>query len=148
MNDQIATQIDTLNSVKDTVTSAITSGDLPELTFSLDNITSDSLIITVLGYTIVFLSLLFLFVTFMNLAKIIKYNTTRKLRAQGKLKEENKTDDSISGEVTAAISMALMLHFREVHDFENTVITIKKVQKPYSPWSSKIYGLRQYPEKR
>ena len=124
MNDQIATQIDTLNSVKDTVTSAITSGDLPELTFSLDNITSDSLIITVLGYTIVFLSLLFLFVTFMNLAKIIKYNTTRKLRAQGKLKEENKTDDSISGEVTAAISMALMLHFREVHDFDNTVITI------------------------
>ena len=55
---------------------------------------------------------------------------------------------SISGEVTAAISTALMLHFREIHDFESTVITIKKVQKPYSPWSSKIYGLRQYPGKR
>jgi hypothetical protein len=36
----------------------------------------------------------------------------------------------------------------EVHDFEDTVLTIKKVQKPYSPWSSKLYGLRQYPPKK
>ncbi|MDZ7766445.1 MAG: OadG family protein [Melioribacteraceae bacterium] len=121
---------------------------LPELTFTLDNITGDSLIISVLGYSIVFMSLLFLFITFMNLAKLIKYRTNKKLKAEGKLKEENSTEESLSGEVTAAISMALMLHFREVHDYENTVITIKKVQKPYSPWSSKIYGLRQYPEKR
>lgn len=148
MNENITAITDTLTSVKDTLTSAAGSSDLPELTFTLDNITGDSLIISVLGYSIVFMSLLFLFITFMNLAKLIKYRTNKKLKAEGKLTEENSTEESLSGEVTAAISMALMLHFREVHDYENTVITIKKVQKPYSPWSSKIYGLRQYPEKR
>lgn len=142
MNEKITSITDTLTSVKDTITAA---SDLPELTFTLENITGDSLIITVLGYSIVFLSLLFLFVTFMNLAKVIRYHTNRKLKAEGKLNEETTAEETLSGEVSAAISMALMLHFREVHDFENTVITIKKVQKPYSPWSSKIYGLRQYP---
>ena len=148
MNENITAITDTLTSVKDTLTTAAGSSDLPELTFTLENITGDSLIISVLGYSIVFLSLLFLFVTFMNLAKVIRYRTNRKLKAEGKLTEENETEESLSGEVAVAISMALMLHFREVHDYENTVITIKKVQKPYSPWSSKIYGLRQYPEKR
>lgn len=138
-------QLDTLSTVQDTLTAA---SDLPELGFNLSNITSDSLILTVLGYTIVFLSLLFLFVTFVNIAKVVQGNINRKLKASGKLIEKTETEETMSGEVTAAISMALMLHFREVHDFENTVITIKKVQKPYSPWSSKIYGLRQYPEKR
>lgn len=147
MNEAIQ-QSDTLQAIKDTVTSAVQSkGDLPDLHFNLANITQDSLVLTVLGYTIVFLALLFLFVTFMNIAKLLNYSVRKKLKASGKI-QEDADEVSISGEVTAAISTALMMHFREVHDFESTVITIKKVQKPYSPWSSKIYGLRQYPEKR
>ncbi|HSD63250.1 MAG TPA: hypothetical protein VLB50_05600, partial [Ignavibacteriaceae bacterium] len=55
---------------------------------------------------------------------------------------------SVSGEINAAISAALYLYFEEVHDTENTVLTIKKVQKNYSPWSSKIYGLSEYPLKK
>lgn len=146
---EIVQQSDTLQAIKDSVASTVNSvsGELPDLHFTLENITQDSLIITVLGYTIVFLSLLFLFVVFLNITKIINYNVRKKLKESGKLTEENN-EVSISGEVTAAISMALVLHFREVHDFESTVITIKKVQRPYSPWSSKIYGLRQYPGKR
>ncbi|HAH59495.1 MAG TPA: phage tail protein, partial [Bacteroidales bacterium] len=30
----------------------------------------------------------------------------------------------------------------ELHDHEDAVLTIKKVARTYSPWSSKIYGLR------
>lgn len=146
---EIVQQSDTLQAIKDSVASTVNSvsGELPDLHFTWENITQDSLIITVLGYTIVFLSLLFLFVVFLNITKIINYNVRKKLKESGKLTEENN-EVSISGEVTAAISMALVLHFREVHDFESTIITIKKVQRPYSPWSSKIYGLRQYPGKR
>lgn len=146
---EIVQQSDTLQAIKDSVASTVNSvsGELPDLHFTLENITQDSLIITVLGYTIVFLSLLFLFVVFLNITKIINYNVRKKLKESGKLTEENN-EVSISGEVTAAISMALVLHFREVHDFESTIITIKKVQRPYSPWSSKIYGLRQYTEQK
>ena len=49
--------------------------------------------------------------------------------------------------VYAAIAMALYLYQNELHDYENTVLTINKVSKNYSPWSSKLYGLREIPRK-
>ena len=39
-----------------------------------------------------------------------------------------------------AIAMALQLFLDEVHDDESNVITIKRIERRYSPWSSKIYG--------
>lgn len=50
-------------------------------------------------------------------------------------------------EVQAAIAMALYeLHNDSSHhDWEDTILTIDKVKKDYSPWSSKIYGLREIP---
>lgn len=48
------------------------------------------------------------------------------------------------GEVYAAIATALHLHMAEMHDRENAVLTINKVARTYSPWSSKIYGLNQW----
>jgi hypothetical protein len=61
---------------------------------------------------------------------------------------ENATEistEAISGEVNAAIVMTLFLYQNELHDIENTVLTIKKVSRTYSPWNSKIYGLRKNP---
>ncbi len=40
-----------------------------------------------------------------------------------------------------AIAMALHLYYDEVHDDESNVITIKRIERRYSPWSSKIYGI-------
>jgi hypothetical protein len=47
------------------------------------------------------------------------------------------------GAVFAAIATALYEVTEDVHDVESTVITIQKVTRRYSPWSSKIYGLRE-----
>jgi len=55
------------------------------------------------------------------------------------------TQNKISGEVNAAIAMALYLYSSEIHDQENPVITMIRVSRTYSPWSSKIYGLRKLP---
>jgi hypothetical protein len=46
-----------------------------------------------------------------------------------------------SGDI-AAIAMALNLHFSEMHDEESNLITINRVSRTYSPWSSKIYNMR------
>ncbi|MDE6651203.1 MAG: OadG family protein, partial [Paramuribaculum sp.] len=54
--------------------------------------------------------------------------------------------DHDSGEEIAAIVMALHEHL-DAHDQENTILTINKVKKAYSPWSSKIYGLREVPRR-
>ena len=53
----------------------------------------------------------------------------------GKDKGEIPSDDIV------AIAMALHLFYDEVHDNESNVITIKRIERRYSPWSSKIYGI-------
>jgi glutaconyl-CoA/methylmalonyl-CoA decarboxylase subunit delta len=51
----------------------------------------------------------------------------------------------MDADVNAAIAMAMYLYFQEVHDKESAVLTINRTSRSYSPWSSKIYGIRQYP---
>lgn len=63
--------------------------------------------------------------------------------------EKNPVDVmEVPGEVFAAISLAIHQLNDDSHDFENTVLTIVKTRRAYSPWSSKIYGLRQTPDKK
>ncbi|HPI38120.1 MAG TPA: OadG family protein [Ignavibacteriaceae bacterium] len=99
----------------------------------------------VIGMGIVFLSLLLLYIVFFNVAKLINLKLKKNLQKEGKSADEIEKEIDISGDVNAAIGMALHLYLSEIHDFENTVLTIKKVSRTYSPWSSKIYGLRQIP---
>lgn len=48
----------------------------------------------------------------------------------------------MEGKEKAAIAMAIYLHMNEMHDTESNIITIQRVSKAYSPWSSKIYNMR------
>ncbi|MCK9301257.1 MAG: lamin tail domain-containing protein [Bacteroidales bacterium] len=59
----------------------------------------------------------------------------------------NIPPEGVPGEVIAAISAALYEMENDVHDIENTIITIERTRRTYSPWSSKIYGLRKLPRK-
>lgn len=56
--------------------------------------------------------------------------------------------DKMSEEVAAAIGLALFHLNEEVHDVENTILTFGQSSRAYSPWSSKIYGIRQLPQRR
>lgn len=101
--------------------------------------------VAVVGFFIVFFSLTVLVVIFSRLPKIINMKFNRdKLRRQNKKEEVITQDDFIvEGNVTAAISLALHMYFSELHDEESNVVTIKKIKKAYSPWSSKIYSVNQ-----
>lgn len=48
---------------------------------------------------------------------------------------------TLPANATAAIAMALHLYYNSVHDEEPTKVTIKKVDRRYSPWNSKLYGM-------
>ena len=64
-----------------------------------------------------------------------------------KKKEAPAAKPAAAGEVhptpqeQAAIAMAMQLYFN-AHDEEPHVITIEEVERRYSPWSSKIYNMR------
>ncbi len=140
---------DTLKTAKDTLTNALDNSEvLQEIKFDPSAIIKgDGIFISIVGYLIVFLALVLLFLVFSNIAKVLQFNVRKKLAAKGEAYEGEESKFHVSGETNAAISMALYLYFEELHDLENTVLTIKKVEKAYSPWSSKIYGLRQFPKK-
>lgn len=97
-----------------------------------------------IGMGIVFLSLLLLYQVFLYITKLLNYQMKRGLVKKGESKEEAAKHLDVSGDVHAAIAMALHLYLSEIHDFENTVLTMSKVSRTYSPWSSKIYGLRNF----
>lgn len=74
-----------------------------------------------------------------------KASGPRKKKDKG-TEELHEDEEFISGELNAAIAMTIYLYQMDVHDYENTVLTIQKVSRNYSPWSSKIYNLRKMPK--
>ena len=144
---------DSINFLNDTLSTAVDSiagtSSLKNLTFDPSRIISnDGLLISVVGYVVVFAALLILFIAISNITRLLILRQKMRLKLIGEQSELTRDELSVSGEINAAIGMALYLHFSELHDFESTVLTIKKVQKTYSPWSSKIYGLREYPGRK
>lgn len=110
--------------------------------FDPNTLSSDALNIALVGYFTVFASLLALFVVFYYLPKLLKRIRQRKLEKVAE--QTNVQADEASGEVNAAIAAALHLYLEELHDEENMVITIGKIAKSYSPWSSKIYATQNW----
>lgn len=98
---------------------------------------------------VVFLVLVVCALVFGLIAYIIKRFAKRKLSKSVKaetLTASSTSTDEVPGDVMAAISMAIYQLTNDAHDVENTVLTISKTRRTYSPWSSKIYGLRQLPK--
>lgn len=73
-----------------------------------------------------------------------KKQTAKVLKNDGIVSTEDNSPDS--GETIAAIAAALAQHFSTDHDMQNTILTIKRMRKAYSPWNSKIYNMRHQPE--
>ena len=102
--------------------------------------------------SVVFLGLILLYICFKLIGKaaiklrkrnaMIAHNITDKEEAK-----EKKLGEA-PGEVIAAISMALHEAQGADHDVEETILTISRVKRSYSPWSSKIYTLRETPHKK
>lgn len=100
---------------------------------------------TLTAMFVVFMALLMLFIAFKLTGKIAKEFTRRKAIESGKAVVVDD-DHELSGEVLAAISAAIYDMEQDVHDIESTILTIDEVKRNYSPWSSKIYNLRQLPK--
>lgn len=111
----------------------------------------DGFAMTIMAMCIVFSALLLLSVCFYIISKIgERVSKVNKVKSQvavaPEIAADHKKAETDSGEVIAAIVMALHEHL-DTHDRENTVLTINKVKRAYSPWSSKIYSMRELPQR-
>ncbi len=102
-------------------------------------------VMAAIAMTVVFLALILLYLTFKYVAKAYSIDLKNRFRKERPGEEVPEEIEEIPGEVNAAIALALHMYRNQLHDMEDTVITIKKVAKAYSPWSSKIYGIRRTP---
>ena len=105
---------------------------------------------SVTAMLVVFVGLILLYISFKFIGKAsVRLRTTRAMKAKGITDREEAKEKMLGhapGEVYAAISMALHEMQSDVHDVEETVLTITRVKRSYSPWSSKIYTLRETPQ--
>ena len=101
---------------------------------------------TLVSMSIVFLGLFLLFFLFKYAGKTaIKISKSRAIKAGAEHIHDKEHIDE--GAVIAAITTALYEATEDAHDMESTVLTIHKVTRRYSPWNSKIYGLREFSRK-
>ncbi len=102
----------------------------------------DGLVISVVGILIVFVALFVLYKMFQWLSVLISMNLRQRLRREGKLAAGDSDSLMIPADHSAAIAMALYL-YNDLHDEESNVLTIERVSRLYSPWSSKYYNMRK-----
>lgn len=112
--------------------------------------------LNVAGFAFFMVFLLLIFIVFVltlsgkfftGLERSKKRKLEKLSKATGPVVEVAESDAEaivIPGEILAAISMALNVHYGDAHDIESNIITIVKGDKRYSPWSSKIYGLNVF----
>jgi len=97
---------------------------------------------TLISMMIVFLGLILLYLLFKYVGKTaMKLSRRRAVKAGVEHIHDKEHIDE--GAVIAAIATALFEVTEGTHDIESTVLTIHKVTRRYSPWNSKIYGMRE-----
>jgi Na+-transporting methylmalonyl-CoA/oxaloacetate decarboxylase gamma subunit len=102
--------------------------------------------------SVVFFGLLVLFICFKYVGKAsVSFSKRNAMKSKG-VTDLNEAKEAklgeAPGEVFAAIAMAMHELQSDVHDVEDTVLTISRVKRSYSPWSSKIYTLRETPRRK
>lgn len=105
-------------------------------------------ILALTAMSVVFLALILLYVIFKAIGNAnIKAGKKRSAASVGTDVQKSEYGE-VPGEVYAAIATAMHLYNEdsETHDEESFVVTLHHTDRTYSPWSSKIYTLRETPQ--
>ena len=107
----------------------------------------EMLLMALIGFLLVFVVLVLL----IYIMKAMGWVFTREHKAKvaASAATPHAHDHAISDqELAAAIITALKLYKSNLHDQESEMLTINRITRAYSPWSSKIHGLTQLPERK
>ncbi|MBR1784705.1 MAG: OadG family protein [Bacteroidales bacterium] len=98
--------------------------------------------LTAVAVAVVFLALVCIALILQGSGKLIAGLGSRKPK-EGKT-EAAPTAAGDEAEVAAAIAAAIHLYNDELHDEEDAVITIQKVERDWTPWNAKYYNMNHY----
>ena len=102
--------------------------------------------LTVTAVSVVFLALLCISLILKGYGKLIMGTQDRKAKKAAATPDAvvSPSASQTSGEIFAAIATAIYLYGEELHDEEDTVITIQKVERAWTPWNAKFYNMNRY----
>jgi len=104
------------------------------------------------GIIIVMVSLfiIYFFMQFVSwLIKYYKYIQLKTIRKKkNKLRIIKIEDDRPDIEAVLAVSTAIHMEMKYKMEEKNAILTINKLIRPYSPWSSKILSMRKVPDRK
>ena len=105
-------------------------------------IQTEGWLVTISGFLIVIIALIILCLIFASFSKLINIKSNKNNDENTVEDKTVKTSNStnVDNDVAVAIALALALA-ADVHDQESDIITIEHIQRRYSPWSSKYYGM-------
>lgn len=108
------------------------------------------IMMALIAMSVVFLALIVLFFIFKFIGILSIRRQQKQVNKASTATSPEKTANvqETSAETYAAIATALHLYNmeNESHDDESFTLTMSHTDRSYSPWSSKIYGLRQNPD--
>lgn len=107
-------------------------------------------VMAITAMSVVFSALVLLYLIFKNVGRgMTRMMRAKEQKAVAAMPEEVRPtidpSGQLLGEEIAAIAIALRRYEEDLHDIESHVLTINRVVRAYSPWSSKIYGLNNQP---
>jgi len=104
--------------------------------------------LTAVAVAVVFLALICISIIITGSGKLITGAEERRKKKAAEPK--GRTIKPVSNgttselEVIAAIGAAIQLYNDELHDEEENVITIQKVEREWTPWNAKFYNMNRY----
>ena len=106
--------------------------------------------LTATAVGVVFLALVCIALLISGSGKLIT-NTEKRRKEKGEKSKEHAikpvsdgSSASTEAEIYAAIAAAIHLFNEELHDEEDTVTTIQKVEREWTPWNAKYYNMNHY----
>lgn len=99
--------------------------------------------LAVVAVSVVFFALVCIMFMMGGYGKLIQRFQNRK-QASGKAAATSGTGNAPEGEVYAAIAAAIYAYSQDLHDVEDTVITIQKTERAWTPWNAKFYNMNRY----
>ena len=79
-----------------------------------------------------------------GVARSEKRKAAKAAAANGSSPAQAVAQTSAEGDVYAAIAAAIHLYNEELHDEEDTIITIQKAERAWTPWNAKFYNMNHY----
>ena len=104
--------------------------------------------LTAVAVSVVFLALVCIAILIFFTSKVVgdvenKDKKEKKAKGGAAVAQAAQAADK-EAEVYAAIAAAIHLYNDELHDEEETVITIQKVEREWTPWNAKYYNMNHY----